>query len=227
MGDFDSQSLLPAGRRDIPERPAVAVEHGFLARIFLETSANHIGVTRVQLHQPGCAPAAFAGDQSGPRSSEEVSDDVPGLAAAEQCALDRLHRLHRGMQPVGCRLPFFPQSRLRFIAVAAILLASDVAVEQGLMLKFITAKTPREGILGPDDLAAHLKASRFQCVLELSLPRGRVACIQLGAELDHDSARAERSLQKPAELLIGHAVAQDLQGGLRYSPHGPRCREGP
>jgi hypothetical protein len=29
--DFDSQSFLPAGRRDLPERPAVAFERGFFA----------------------------------------------------------------------------------------------------------------------------------------------------------------------------------------------------
>jgi hypothetical protein len=87
------------------------------------------------------------------------------------------------VQPVRRRLLLLPERALRFVPVPRILLACDMAVEQGLVLEFIPSKSPRERVLGPDDLTAKFEPPRFQRVLKLTLERRRVADIQRGAGL--------------------------------------------
>ena len=57
------------------------------------------------------------------------------------------------------------------LSARSVALAGDVAVEHRLMLELIAAKSPGEGVLGPDDLAADREAGCFQGVLELPLAR--------------------------------------------------------
>ena len=79
------------------------------------------------------------------------------------------------MYSVRRRFVLMPQGRLRLVAVPGIFLASTVAIEQRLVLELVPTKTPRESIFRPDDLAADLKAGRFQRVLKFPLPGGAVA----------------------------------------------------
>ena len=59
---------------------------------------------------------------------------------------------------------------MRFVPVPRILFARHMRVEQRLVLKFVAAEAPGEGVLGPDDLAAHFEAGGLERVLELPLP---------------------------------------------------------
>ena len=172
------RSAIPLAER----RPTCFV-HGSLAGVLLPAPNDHVGVLRVQFHQPCFSRASFAGNQRRSRAAEEVSYNIAGLAAIEQSPFHQLDGLHRGVQPVRRRLLLLPERALRFVPVPRILLACDMAVEQGLVLEFIPSKSPRERVLGPDDLTAKFEPPRFQRVLKLTLERRRVADIQRGAGL--------------------------------------------
>ena len=139
------------------KRSAVPVQHRALARVLLEAPHDAVRVFRIDLHQPRTASAALAGDERGARASEQIRDDVSGLAAVEQCALDQLNRLRSRMNPVRRRLLLFPQRRLRLVAIPGVLLAGDVTVEQRLVPEFVAAEAPRKRILCPDDLTPDRK----------------------------------------------------------------------
>jgi hypothetical protein len=68
------------------------------------------------------------------------------------------------------------------------------------MLKLVTPETPRESILGPDDLTSDFEASCLQCVLEFTLPGGTMANVQRTAGLHHTSTRAKRGAQELFEF---------------------------
>ena len=61
---LDSRGLLEALLRDFIERPPVAFESCLLARVFLITPNDAIGVLRIDLHQPRLAVPPLASDQS-------------------------------------------------------------------------------------------------------------------------------------------------------------------
>src|SRR5258707_12015060 len=95
------------------------------------------------------------------------------------------------MQPVGCGLLLFPQGRLRFIAIPRILLTGDVAIEDGLMLEFVSSKPPGEGVLRPDDLAPYAESGPFEFILKFPLPGTWVADIDRTTWLNHSTIAGE------------------------------------
>src|SRR5947209_6823817 len=115
------------------------------------------------------------------------------------------------MNPVRCWFLLLPQRRLGLVTVPGVLVTGNVTVEDGLVLKLITAETPGEGVFGPDDLASDGEARRFHCILKLALARRAMANVDGGARF-HDAAMGpERVREKSEELLGAHIVAGDLQ----------------
>src|SRR5207247_8448933 len=108
--------------------------------------------------------------------------------------------------PIGRRFVFLPKRRLRPVAVPGILLAGDVSIEKRLVLKFISAESPGEGVLCPDNLAANLEAGRFESVLKLALPRRGMTNVEGSTGLDDCSKRSESGFEESLEFPIGQPV---------------------
>src|SRR5262249_49748148 len=123
---------------------------------------DHVRVFRVDLHQARFAAPSLAGDQRAPGSAEEIGNDIAGFAAVEQSPFDKLDRFHRRVQPICGGLPLLPQRALRFVSVPGVVLAGGVGVENRLVLIFVTAESPGERVLRPDNLAANLEAAASQ-----------------------------------------------------------------
>src|SRR5215468_10071500 len=104
------------------------------------------------------------------------------------------------MQPVRRGLVLLPQRGLRFVSIPDVLLSGDMAIEQRLVLKLVSAEAPRERVLSPDDLASDLESSGFQRVLKFALPGRAVAHVHRGAGLRDGSAGAKCRLQELSEL---------------------------
>jgi hypothetical protein len=75
------------------------------------------------------------------------------------------------MQPVGSQFVFLPKRGLRFVAVPGVTLPGHVRVKQRLVPEFVSAQSPRECILCPNNLAPDLEARSIQGVLKLAMPR--------------------------------------------------------
>jgi hypothetical protein len=60
---LDSSCLLPTLLRDLIERAYVAVKGGRHSRVFLEPSADAVGISRIEFHEPSLPAAALARDQ--------------------------------------------------------------------------------------------------------------------------------------------------------------------
>ena len=60
---LDSRSLLETLPRDLVECVAIALEHGLLAREFLPTPHNDVGIPRVNLHQPRLTASPLTGNE--------------------------------------------------------------------------------------------------------------------------------------------------------------------
>ncbi len=89
LGRFDSQSFLPAGRRDLPERPAVAFERGFFAAQGLPTGNYYVGVLRIEFEAIAHALRQLRGGQRRAAAEERVIDQFP----ATQMVKDRVRRM--------------------------------------------------------------------------------------------------------------------------------------
>src|SRR5580698_6693426 len=110
------------------------------------------------------------------------------------------------MQPIGRRLLLFPQRRLRFVTIPGILLPRHMAVENRFMLKFVSAKSPRERILAPDDLTTDGEADRLQGVLKFALPRRGMTDVEGGARLDCATQGLKAFLEETLKLFGTHPV---------------------
>src|SRR5436190_24366680 len=106
------------------------------------------------------------------------------------------------MVAIGCRLARFPQCGLRLIPIPAVLLAGQVAVENGLVLVFVAAEAPSKMALGPNDLAADRETSLLQRTLKVPLPTGSMTNIQRRAWLQNRAIAVECSCQELPELLL-------------------------
>src|ERR1039457_2412175 len=167
---FHSCCLLVAFVGDLSERATIAVEGRRLSRILLPANDYDLGILWIDLYQARFPATALASDQSRTRAGAEVRADIAGLAAIDQRALDQRDGFHRWMQTVRRRFVFLPKRRLRFVAIPRICLAGHVAVSDWLVLKFVSAEPPRERVLCPYNLAAHLETSGLQRILEFALP---------------------------------------------------------
>ena len=92
-----------------------------------------------------------------------------------------------------------------------------MAIEDRLVLKLVPAESPGERVLGPDDLAANLESSFFDCVLELALNGRSVADIHRGAGLHHSAVAGECLAEEPIELGGLHSAALDFELLLRVA----------
>jgi hypothetical protein len=202
FAETTSGSGLSALWRDCIEGSLIANEHCTLPRVLLKSAHDAVRVFWINLHEPCSTTAALTRDKRRARTSEKIRDDVSGLAAVQQCAFDQLNRFSRRMNPVRRGFLFFPQSRLCFIAVPRVLLAGDVAIEQGLVAKFVATKSPRECVLCPNDLAPNREARGFECILKLPLPGRRVAHVQRSAWLHRGTQPAEGAVQELFEVRI-------------------------
>src|SRR5438874_527719 len=99
------------------------------------------------------------------------------------------------MQPVSGGLVLFPHSRLRFVAVPDVLLPSEVAIENRLMLEFVAPEAPGERVLRPDDLTSNCEPGLLDRILKLTLPGGGMAHIQRSAGL-HGAAIGSKRIIK-------------------------------
>src|SRR5713226_537296 len=82
--------------------------HNFFARVLLPAADDHVRVLRIKLHEARLSTVALTGDEGRSRASEEVRNDIAGLAAVQQSAFYQFDRLHSRMQPVRRRLLFLP-----------------------------------------------------------------------------------------------------------------------
>ena len=135
--------------RDLVERPPVAVQDRLLAGVLLIAPHDAVGVLRIDLHQPRLAAAALAPDQRRARAAEQVRDDVAGLAAVQQRALDQFDRLRGRVNPIRRGLLLLPQRRLRFVAVPGILLAGDVGSRRSARAGTCSGRSPRRTCSSP------------------------------------------------------------------------------
>ncbi len=78
---------------DLGERSAVAVKGCLLTCVFLKATDDAIGVLRIDLHEACFASTSLTSDQGTAGTGEHVRNDVAGLAAVQQCTLDKFHRL--------------------------------------------------------------------------------------------------------------------------------------
>src|SRR5579862_6567570 len=79
-----SCSYLSPFVRDFIERAPVAVEDGLLARVFLPPPNYAIRIPGVDLHQPSFASASLTADERGAGATEQIRDNVAGLAAVDE-----------------------------------------------------------------------------------------------------------------------------------------------
>jgi hypothetical protein len=113
---------------------AITIQNRPLAHKFLIAADDDVGVLRINLHQARLSPHSLAANQGGARAGEQIHHPFPPPAAIADGPLDQLDGFGRGMVAIGGRLVCFPQSGLRLIPIPAVLLASNVAVEDGLVL---------------------------------------------------------------------------------------------
>ncbi len=146
-----------------------------------------------------------------PEPPNRSSTQSPPLLLFTQRSFDQLDRLHGRVQAIGRRLLLLPQGRLGLVAVPGVALLCDVAVEDGLVLKLVSAMAPRERVLRPDDLAAHLEPSGFECVLKLPLDRRGVAYVNRRAWFHRRPVTGERATQESVEVRWLHPIAFNLQ----------------
>src|SRR5690349_412319 len=205
-GSRDSCCRPPALLRDFFERATSIVQDSLPARIFLPPPHDYLGVSRIDLHQPRLSLEPLAADQRRTGPAEQVNDDIAGLAAVQQRPFDQLDRLHRRVQPIASRLVFLPERALGAIAVPSVALPGQVRIEDWLVAELVAPKAPREGILGPDDLATYFKTGAFNGVLEFPLPRRWVAHVQGSAGFDDGSTRLEGLGEELLKLIGCHAV---------------------
>jgi hypothetical protein len=85
---LDSSGVLHTLGFDLLKGPALAIENGLFARVFLISLDNTIRVFRIDLYQPRFAVAPFARDQGGSRAAEQVCNDIPAFAAVQHGTLD-------------------------------------------------------------------------------------------------------------------------------------------
>src|ERR1035437_5871067 len=156
----------------------VAIERRDLAGVNLPALDDYVGIGWIQFHEPRAASEFFARDQRGSAAAEKIQNDIASLRAVLESALDQRDRLHRRVQPVGGRLRGCPQRRLCLVAEPAITLPAQVAVEDRLMLKFVAAESPPEGVFGPDDLRADAEGRGLERVLKFPLKKRRVANVE-------------------------------------------------
>lgn len=126
--------------RYLIERMVITVAGRSLTRVFLIPANDAIRVLRIDLHEPCHAPATLAANERRAGPSEQVCDDIAGLAAVHQRALDQFHRLGRWVDAIRCRLVFMPQRRLRFVPVPSVFLTSNVRIEEWFVLEFVPPK---------------------------------------------------------------------------------------
>jgi hypothetical protein len=123
---------------------------------------HHIGVSRVKLHSIAAPLQGLGCNQRGTRPHEQIQHDITAFGTVDDGALNNLDRFHRRMQAVGSRFLFLPDGRLGQVAVPFVRLALDMAIENRLVLEFVSRKAKRAAIFDPDDGVAHLKTGTTQ-----------------------------------------------------------------
>src|SRR5262249_36408363 len=123
----------------------------FLPREGLPTHDRDGGVVLVDLDAEASPASALAGDQGAAGAEEQVQDEVAGLAAVVQGALNQGQRLGRGVQ-VRDRGAFdLPQVALIAVTLPVVFHALTPAVPQGLVLPLVICPAQDKAVLGPDD----------------------------------------------------------------------------
>jgi hypothetical protein len=70
----DSCGILPALKRHVCKRSSVSIKHRRSTRILLESLANAISVSGVNLHKTGFPAPSFGSDQGATGAAEQVGD---------------------------------------------------------------------------------------------------------------------------------------------------------